>query len=1125
MVARWVGSIILGLMLCSVVVTADVLTISNSKSGQDLVANGVDNSTITVTILNQSLPVNGTRVNFTVDPDPGLGNINPSSAITVNGTVVTTFTANKRAGTAVIHATTSSLSNTSNQKIIEPYPDETNITTSADWVIANGSDHATITIKLFNNSQSYPHYPIPGLPVTFSVNDSIFGTINPVSGNTIDQGIVSSIFATHTKSGTALIYGNVTYTLNGIPHTFSLTLPQKIDHDTPYRINIFNFSNEMIVGSASPFQLGFTDRWGNPIDNKRVTEQVQLSISSPPPDNGGFWDGSIFQKNITVPVDVTGIIAASVLTSTTPGWNVILVHPLMYTPQGLQAVADKFLTIEGIPGIPWSIQPAFDPDSYQTYADGVSKFHITYLLKDQYNNPVMNRSVLVETNIPGEARYVGTNAQGLAMFTYGPKTSIGMIWINATAFDNSSVKTSQQIWFVAQDPVDMLLMATPQTMASYDVNQGNADLIAKVVDELGNPVEGETVTFAIQPGSIRYDRTNYTITSIPGLTSASAVTDIDGNAIIQFIPGGFTSDWLDPNFTATATGRCNVTATWQNISRTMPLIWKNYPYLSVDAFVSSDVVQQNDTVDITIDLKGDGWALQPNPIDVILTTDRSGSMLKDFPDRMMSVRNASKIFVGKMSYIRDRVGLVTFGVKGTTDLLHYGYVYWLGNDGTYNDDTAYKNLWYTSDPKIYSDYATYDLSLTNNFTAVNDTINKIIPDQGTPMREALRASIQNLSNSGRSSAVKAIVLLSDGDYNWYGDPLARGSIGGSTPTNYNDHTTSYYNYSTLNASNQNMSNYAKNSNIKIYSIAFAEDMTSEGRATLEILANSTGGKYYEATATNIGDVYTAIAGDLKTEAGVNTTMTLFYDKVVLDYVIQEVNETNQFMEYQYIPGISSYITSYFTNGQPMPSHTPPYPFTLDQTPNWTSTPKRLYFDVGTIRLNQVWEAKYRLKMVKGGLFSIFGPNSIVLFNNGAANLSLPDIYVTVVENMTNTNVTTNVLLYDDVSEEAAPPNSPEALLFRTFIVNSTYTGVENVTEDIYIVTFDNHRYLYKTTVLTPAQANQPRTYRIPVSELPAGFRMIDPVANVWDAPGPARIPPRLISQDIISPGKSYINLS
>ena len=80
--------------------------------------------------------------------------------------------------------------------------------------------------------------------------------------------------------------------------------------------------------------------------------------------------------------------------------------------------------------------------------------------------------------------------------------------------------------------------------------------------------------------------------------------------------------------------------------------------------MNPQTIAVNSTVDVTIDFIGDGWALQPHPIDVVLCTDRSGSMLYDDPDRMYSIREAAKVFVQQMNSSRDTLGLVTFGRNG-----------------------------------------------------------------------------------------------------------------------------------------------------------------------------------------------------------------------------------------------------------------------------------------------------------------------------------------------------------------------------------------------------------------------------------------------------------------------------
>ena len=195
-----------------------------------------------------------------------------------------------------------------------------------------------------------------------------------------------------------------------------------------------------------------------------------------------------------------------------------------------------------------------------------------------------------------------------------------------------------------------------------------------------------------------------------------------------------------------------------------------------------------------------------------------------------------------------------------------------------------------SAPKTYSDYATVDRTLIGGvagFNAVKTSLNGIVPDHGTPMRSAIYKSVNEIKSRGRSGSNKSIILLSDGDYNWYGDPLARGTGSTNSETSYTDLTTSYRTFTGLGSgrfSNQNMSIYAKNNNIKIYSIAFSDSISPGGKTTLQTLALATGGKDYEASATNIVQVYTDIAGDITANAGVDTTMVDDFQNVQINNV-------------------------------------------------------------------------------------------------------------------------------------------------------------------------------------------------------------------------------------------------
>ena len=92
----------------------------------------------------------------------------------------------------------------------------------------------------------------------------------------------------------------------------------------------------------------------------------------------------------------------------------------------------------------------------------------------------------------------------------------------------------------------MVITANPEYMASRDVNPLiTSDIIATVTDIMGNPVDNETVTFSL--GAAGYPGGPYNVTSAPSLTSFSAVTDADGHATVQFIPGGFSTTSTRPS--------------------------------------------------------------------------------------------------------------------------------------------------------------------------------------------------------------------------------------------------------------------------------------------------------------------------------------------------------------------------------------------------------------------------------------------------------------------------------------------------------------------------------------------------------------------------------------------------
>ena len=808
--------------------------------------------------------------------------------------------------------------------------------------------------------------------------------------------------------------------------------------------------------------ISAADRYGNLIDSRKEddtggTPEYFKLISSP--DTSEFWDGSMFSGNsVTVPVNSTGYAEARFRISEIEGTNLVNVIPS-------SGIDSTLLTIGGLANaepadIVVTVSPASGDPPYQP-ADGTSKFYITYQLIDQWGNPSGGRQVYIEPEDPAEPSFYRTsNPSGRIEISYGPQVIKGIYTLLATSVDNTNVSRETDLEFVSTDPMDMLLTANPQIMPSHDVNENfTSEIRAKVIDEKGNPVMGETVTFSIIDGE--YPNSQL---AGPYIDSSSAVSDQDGLAIINFVPGTFETDWDAPDYLKMADASCRVRAQWNTTVRYIDVEWKNYPYLTVKTSVTPETVAVNDTVAVTIQLIGDGWALQPDPIDVMLTADRSGSMLRDYPDRMVSLMDALEGFGIEMKEGWDRLGLASFGTYGDADIIDYSSRYWAGHDyddfgyRDYSDDYKYISEHYTGNGKYYSDYATIDLGLTEDFSDYNAEVKALVPYSGTPMRKGLYYSIKHIRDNARDDAVKAVVVLSDGDYNYYGDPLARGSGGREWDWYYMQKN--YYTFSDLDYSEQDMRIFAKNNGIKIFSIAYADGISSECRAVLQALAKDTGGSYYYApSGDDLKKIYEDIAGELKEAAGVDTKMELMFQNIEINNETLPNTGTDSVLEYVYDHDISTLVENYYSNG----TYTSEV---LDQRAWWAEN-KSLHFDVGTVYLNQTWQATFLLKLEKAGNVNLFNSadqsgdddqsggtnpsesspyeNSYISFNGGEDILPLPDTYVTVVADLNSSGI--NFASMDISNLHITNPDSIADTLDMAWILD--YTGNSSVSQNLY----------------------------------------------------------------------------
>ena len=938
-------------------------------------------------------------------------------------------------------------------------PDIINIRTSSEWLTAGGDNAATITVQVKNSTSGNTSFE--GVAVDFAA-DNTFGSISPAHAATDRDGKATAVFKPGTVAGDAPITVTASYHDGEVEQVREGTFRQRIDHAAPNTIANLSYKSEVTVGGTTDITVQMVDRYGNVVDSRRVAENVTFMVGSPA-GGAAFVGGT---DEITVPVDAAGNATVTLRVDTAAGENIVLV-----TFPG--DIGSRYLTINGLANgepskIYQTVSPKVEdpnPDYYPELSlDG--QFTITYALYDEYGNPAGNRQIKVNIrSVSGSLTsgewFVTTNSQGKAQIMYGPSTRAGVAEIVATAVDNSSVSCTQRVGFYSTTPTDMLLTAIPQTIASRDVKDDIVSSIrAKVMDSKGNPVRNESVSFRI----VEVNDGGCTMTAGPEISNGThtyggigialvAMTDMDGFAAIDFHPGKFTRDTSDPRYSNMASGNATIQAIWNDKRENTTVSFRNYPYLSVRTSVEPQSVAVNGSVNVTVQLIGDGWALQSRPIDVVLCTDRSGSMLlntttvsgynsrdrewikqESIDDRMVHAMRAAKNFTYQMQPSKDRVGLVSFGNSDYTDLdkytyspyggwQAYGYKYWAGNDykwsnGKWRSDSSDDNEYIAShykNPQNYNGPATRDLELTKNYQNVNTTIDNWLPCGGTPMREGLYRSVRMiLENPRTDNPVKAIVLLTDGEWNTGGNPE-----GGQDATRFPVVGTG------------SVIDYAKNNGIKIFTIALGDEPSHD---ELESYANQTGGKFYSATAgDDLTRVYEDIATKLQEAAGVNTTVDLVFDNVA-------INSTpmRDVFKYEPMAPVSTREVKYWTNNGSVFWG----PASYDQSSDWDD--QVLTFDVGDIYLNQTWETTFRLKVLKEGNIDIFGSDSKIRFNGtqGKTELGLPHTFITASLVLEETNASTPDIWLDSLTVSTEEPG----ILAPSW--GLTYAGNRSVIQEV-----------------------------------------------------------------------------
>jgi hypothetical protein len=911
-----------------------------------------------------------------------------------------------------------------------------NISTNPNWTVANGHDFSVITVNITDSG-----IPVQGANVAFSVDDPDLGFVYPESNLTLANGIAITKFSTKTKAGTA----NISVSVNGTVKGYGIV---NIDHDTPYSIQFLSYPTTATVGSINWTNLSLQDRWGNLVDNRNETEQVKFSIITLN-DASRFWNPTLSNfsnVNTTVAVGNDGVVRTNISLGTVPGDTLIRIQPPSLVPEktiAISRVAD---------GEPYSMAILWDPSVTYVPADGNSSFVFTFILYDEFGNGLNNKQIMVNSSAgPTWGPLLVTTVSGLASARFGPYDEIFTTTVKAYAVENASVNRSVDVDFYDPNATNVLLTISPISMPSHEFNESYYAMVTTaVVDRYGKPVPDREVNITIanvETGVYNATSDPYLETEAGGQYSSVALTtDPSGYAQVKFFPGGFSRDFESPGYSENATGQCDIFASYvtnlgtTEIAKVTP-IWKNYPYLSVSTWVDDRYVTVNDTINVSLTVKGDGFALLPKPIDLILCTNRGSSMLFNmfwednssvWEDKMVYLQRDAPYLIEELNYsYNDRVGIVSFGVEKDTQFP----APIPGDDNDDSDDSRYEDGHYSNRTYSNGTYvpydslydwdaaATIDVPLNRNYANTLQEVYNITPygdrknQNHVPMRLGLYEAIEDIMNyrkdeggsqpNTRQPVLRAIVLLSDSDWNDYGDPIAGDDGSGVNeklgyyweekdpckfPESGRSQWTAFPSFDNEPGKalktdpRQNLAVYAAENNIKIFPIAYFRRDQSVPRALderFQILADTTGGTYYRAdSGARLKEIFEEIGRKLRQEAGVNTTAMLNFSQVKLNNITVP---GNQAFDYVYQENLSTIVKKWNT------TDTIYYDPKFDQTADWNDDQK-LNFDLGTMYLGDYWRCNFTLKAKDTGTVEFFGNGSEITFNNGSEIVTVPGLF-------------------------------------------------------------------------------------------------------------------------------------
>ncbi|WP_424357879.1 VWA domain-containing protein [Methanocella sp. MCL-LM] len=522
-------------------------------------------------------PVSGAFIIFTC---AGEISATPTSATTdSSGRATTSITAGPGAGTASLTAAYSSISATKEISVNGP-PVKIDVTSEypslpapPTLMPAGRGEQVLFLVQLKDANDN----PCNNTPVFITINDKTVVATTDVNGRARGYlGPASESCRYNVTVATKGVVGNIS-------ESFSVYFlePQVI----------FEKPDSVTAGTAAEIKATVIDHtYQTPVQDLVINFTVYSPGSLATPSS---YSGC---------TDENGTVLFSFNTSPKAGVNTVLVSN--------DRLGDIDSTIVmGMGGSTSNIVLVSTPES-PIIADGTTHYKLRMWARDGGGNPVKGDTLNITKN--GVLIYVATtNFNGYAEMDISPSIYVGSLLLTV---ESTSTHASNTITldYVADSPAKTVIKANPGVIASSDVEQPEdmedvhtTQLLALVTDKYDHPLPNQYINIY---------SLNLTAGNITG--PASGYTDLNGEFYTNFTLGKFSE----------GTGNTSVNAESGTLSSTFKILYTNVSFISTESTITPRNVSVNDTINVGITLKGLGWNSRVQPVDVMLVTDRSGSM-------------------------------------------------------------------------------------------------------------------------------------------------------------------------------------------------------------------------------------------------------------------------------------------------------------------------------------------------------------------------------------------------------------------------------------------------------------------------------------------------------------------